>query len=282
MPPPDKRVYSGVIVGLDPWAPTAGSSLTLVTRSHSIQARRRDFYLTIEFPYRDNLLLAALSDDDFSLLRPGLSLIELVPAASVFRSGEAAGHVWFPHRGMISIVAHDADGESVEVATVGREGMTGLSLVLGSATMTNEAMVQVAGQGSRIEATSFRTAIRASASLKDAMLRYVLAVITQISQNAACNQLHAINTRCARWLLTAHDRAGANSFALTHEYLAMMLGVTRPSVSAAASALKLAGLIRYSRGIMTILDRAGLEAAACDCYGIIEGEFSRLREAPQA
>jgi CRP-like cAMP-binding protein len=237
--------------------------------------------LATEFPYRDNLLLATLSDDDFGLLRPGLSLIELVPAASVFRAGEAADHVWFPHRGMISIVAHDADGASVEVATVGREGMTGLSLVLGSTTMTNEAMVQVAGQGSRIEATAFRTAIRASASLKDVMLRYVLAVITQISQNAACNQLHAINTRCARWLLTAHDRAATNSFTLTQDYLAMMLGVTRPSVSAAAGALKMAGLIRYSRGIMTILDRAGLEAAACECYGIIEGEFSRLREIPQ-
>ncbi len=217
-----------------------------------------------------------MSVDDFGLLRPYLRPIELVPGTPVFNAGEPAAHVWFPHVGVISIVVGGAEGDTVEVATVGREGMTGVSLLLGSDTMTNDAMVQVAGQGARIEAAAFQAAVSASPSLKHAMLRYVLAVITQISQNAACNQLHATNMRCARWLLMTHDRAGGDSFGLTQEYLAMMLGVTRPSVSAAAGSLKAAGLIKYSRGCVTILDRGGLEAVSCECYRIIENEFARL------
>ena len=153
-----------------------------------------------------------------------------------------------------------------------------MSLVLGSETIANDAMVQVAGRGSRMESAAFRAAFEASPSLRQVMLRYVLALITQISQNAACNQLHAINMRCARWLLTTHDRVGGDSFGLTQEYLAMMLGVTRPSVSTVAGSLKAAGLINYSRGIVTILDREGLEDASCGCYRIIENEFIRLNE----
>jgi CRP-like cAMP-binding protein len=251
-----------------------------VTRSRSIlSAEALSFALTSDFSYRDNHLLATLSDDDFDLLRPHLAPVDLITATPVFRAGEPASHVWFPHLGVISIVAGDADGGTVEVATVGREGMTGVSLVLGSETMTNDAMVQVAGHGCRMEAAAFYTAVEASPSLRRVMLRYVLAVITQISQNAACNQLHAINSRCARWLLTTHDRVAGDSFGLTQEFLAMMLGVTRPSVSTAAAALKAAGLVNYSRGVVSILDRKGLEAASCECYRIIENEFDRLRRA---
>ena len=229
-----------------------------------------------DISHRDNRLLAAMSVDDFSRLRPHLAPIELTSGTQVFRGGEPADHVWFPHIGVISIVAGDADGKTVEIATVGREGMTGVAVVLGSDTMTNDAMVQVAGRGSRMQAAAFQAAVEASPSLKQLMLRYVLAVITQISQNAACNQLHTIDMRCARWLLTTHDRVDGDSFGLTQEYLAMMLGVTRPSVSSVAGSLKAAGLIKYSRGIVTILDRDGLEAASCECYQIIEGELARL------
>ena len=162
----------------------------------------------------DNRLLAALSDGDFDLPRPHLTPVDLIPGTPVFHAGEGASHVWFPYLGVISIVAGDADGKTVEIATVGREGMTGVSLVLGSETMTNDAMVQVAGHGSRMEVAAFHAAVDVSPSLKQMMLRYELAVITQISQNAACNQLHAINTRCARWLLTTHDRVGGDSFGL--------------------------------------------------------------------
>jgi CRP-like cAMP-binding protein len=232
---------------------------------------------TISNTHRHNRLLAALSGDDFNLLSPHLEFVDLVQGAPVFSAGKPASHVWFPHEGVISLVAEDLEGEAVEVATVGREGMTGVAFALGSDTMTNEAMVQVSGYGSRMAAAPFRSALESSSTLRQTMLRYVLAVITQISQNAACNQLHAINTRCARWLLTTHDRVSGDEFELTQEYLAMMLGVTRPSVSAAAGALQKMGLISYSRGRIIVLDRVGLEEAACECYRIIEDEFSRLR-----
>jgi CRP-like cAMP-binding protein len=227
--------------------------------------------------HRSNRLLAALANQDFNLLAPHLSMVDLVQNDPIFDAGKPASHVWFPHEGVISIVATDSAGGAVEVATVGREGMTGISLVLGSDTMSSDAMVQVSGRGSRIDTAILRTALDTRPALRQQMLRYVLAVFTQVSQNAACNQLHAINTRCARWLLTTHDRVIGDTFELTQEYLAMMLGVTRPSVSAAAAALQKAGLIRYSRGVITILDREGLEEAACECYRIIEDEFTRLR-----
>jgi CRP-like cAMP-binding protein len=229
--------------------------------------------------YRSNRLLAGLEREDFDLLAPHLLAVDLMQNEPVFKAGEPANHVWFPYEGVISIVATDAEGGAVEVATVGREGMTGIAMVLGSDTMSSDAMVQVSGRGARMDAAIFRGALDKSPSLHRRMLRYVLAVFTQISQNAACNQLHAINARCARWLLTTHDRVTGNTYALTQEYLAMMLGVTRPSVSAAAASLQKAGLIRYSRGVITILDRAALEAASCECYRIIEDEFARLRGA---
>jgi CRP-like cAMP-binding protein len=227
--------------------------------------------------HRANRLLAALSADDFDLLAPHLATGALVQADPIFASGRAASHIWFPHEGVISIVASGADGDSVEVATVGREGMTGVAVVLGSDSMSNEAMVQVSGHGSSIGPAAFQQALDTSPSLRRMMQRYILAVIAQISQNAACNQLHDIRKRCARWLLTTHDRVNGDSFVLTQEYLAMMLGVARPSVSTAAAALHDAGLIRYTRGVITVVDREGLEDAACECYRIIEDEFGRLR-----
>jgi CRP-like cAMP-binding protein len=235
--------------------------------------------LTDDHSHRENRLLGALSTDDFNLLCRHFVPVELIAGTSIFNAGMPARHVWFPQAGVISIVAGDVHGKTVEIATVGREGMTGMPMVLGSETMTNDAMVQVSGHGSRIEVAAFNAAIEASHTFKKVMLRYVLAVITQISQNAACNQLHDINARCARWLLTTHDRVPGDTFGLTQEYLAMMLGVTRPSVSVTASSLKAAGLIEYSRGVVTILNREGLEAKTCECYQIIENEFDRLRAA---
>ncbi|MDB5482893.1 MAG: cAMP-binding protein [Caulobacteraceae bacterium] len=228
--------------------------------------------------HRSNQLLASLSSGVLDQLIPDLSLVDLMKDAVVSEAREPASQVLFPHTGVVSIIAMDAEGQAVEVATVGREGATGLPVVLGGETMSNSAVVQIAGRASRIKAGTFRRAVETIPELKRLMLRYALAVFTQISQNAACNQLHAIDRRCARWLLTAHDRVDGDTFELTQNYLAMMLGVTRPSVSAAASALQNTGLIRYSRGRLTILDRHGLEEASCDCYRIIEDEFDRLRE----
>jgi CRP-like cAMP-binding protein len=223
-----------------------------------------------------NALLTALSTSDQMVLAPVLEAVALVKAHPIFQPGEPATHVWFPVSGMISLVVLDREGGAIEVATVGREGMTGIPLALGSETMTCAAMVQVPGTGFRIEGAAFRRIIDQSPTIRDMMLRYVSAAMAQMGQNAACAHLHGLDARCARWLLLAHDDVDGDTFALTQDYLAMMLGVTRPSVSSTASALQKIGLIRYSRGQMTIVDRAGLEAAACACYRIVRDEFERL------
>jgi CRP-like cAMP-binding protein len=232
--------------------------------------------LTTSHPLQGNGLLAALSPEDAAVLLPLLEPVRLVKDHPIFQPMEPASHVWFPDNGMISIVALDDEGSSIEVATVGREGMTGLSIVLGSQSMIYASMVQVPGDGRRIESGAFARIIEQHPSIKAMMLKYVLAAMTQMGQNAACGQLHGVEARCARWLLLAHDYVDGDTFSLTQDYIAMMLGVTRPSVSAAASALQKLGMIRYSRGMMTIVNRRGLEAVSCECYGIVRREFDRL------
>ena len=227
-------------------------------------------------PQRGNALLRALAPEDMDAVRPALEHVALVRDHPIFLAGESASHVWFPNNGIISIVALDDKGSAIEVATVGHEGMTGLSIVLGSETMIYSSMVQVPGDGWRIEAATFRRLLDRRPAIRAVMLRYVLAAMTQMGQNAACAQLHNIEARCARWLLLAHDEVEGDRFPLTQDYLAMMLGVTRPSVSEAASSLQKAGLIRYVRGQITVLDRPGLEAMSCECYGIVRREFERL------
>jgi CRP-like cAMP-binding protein len=227
-------------------------------------------------PQRGNALLRALAAGDMDAIRPALEPVALVKDHPIFLPGEPAPHVWFPNSGMISIVALDDKGSAIEVVTVGHEGMTGLAVVLGSETMIYSSMVQVPGDGWRIETPAFQRLLERRPAIRSVMLRYVLAAMTQMGQNAACGQLHNIEARCARWLLLAHDDVDGDTFPLTQDYLAMMLGVTRPSVSEAASSLQKAGLIRYVRGQMTVLDRTGLEAMSCECYGIVRREFERL------
>jgi CRP-like cAMP-binding protein len=215
-------------------------------------------------------------------IRPALEPVELVKDHPIFLPGEPASHVWFPNNGMISIVALDDKGSAIEVATVGHEGMTGLSVVLGSETMIYSSMVQVPGDGWRLETAAFRRLLDRRPTIRSVMLRYVLAALTQMGQNAACGQLHNLEARCARWLLMAHDDVAGDTFPLTQDYLAMMLGVTRPSVSEAASSLQRAGLIRYVRGQITVLDRPRLEAMSCECYRIVRREFERLLDVERA
>jgi CRP-like cAMP-binding protein len=231
-------------------------------------------------PEKGNALLRALAADDMEAIRPALQPVALVKDHPIFLPGEPASHVWFPTNGMISIVALDDRGSAIEVVTVGHEGMSGLSVVLGSETMIYSSMVQVPGEGWRIETAAFRRLLDERPGIRAVMLRYVLAAMTQMGQNAACGQLHNVDARCARWLLLAHDDVEGDTFPLTQDYLAMMLGVTRPSVSEAASSLQKAGLIRYVRGQVTILDRPGLEAMSCECYRIVRGEFERLLAEP--
>ena len=232
--------------------------------------------VTRETPRSANRLLAALSVQDFARASAQIESAPMVQGAMIYQVRRQARYVWFPHEGLISVVARDQEGKQVEVGSIGCEGMTGAAIALGGGAMVNEAMVQIRGQGSRMSAEAFRGLLDDSAAFKAIMLRYVLASYSQFSQNSACYLIHRVAARCARWLLTAHDRVEGDTFPLTQDYLATMLGVTRPTVSAVAAKMQRDGLIRNSHGRITVLDRSRLEDAACECYRIIEDEFERL------
>ena len=227
--------------------------------------------------YRANHLLAALGSEDLERLLPNLSLVEIRQDELIFDAHQPAPQVWFPLEGLISVVAVNIAGSAMEIATIGREGMTGVALALGNETIPNEAIVHIPGFAARMETLAFRRALDESPTFRQLIQNYVLALFSQVSQNAACNQLHDVAARCARWLLTAHDNVDGDHFLMTQEALGLMLGVTRPSISAAASHLRDAAVIDYSRGAVVILDRRRLEEIACDCHRIVEDEFSRLR-----
>jgi CRP-like cAMP-binding protein len=194
------------------------------------------------------------------------------------RSGGVITHVYFPSFGLISVVAALKDGARAEVATVGREGMAGLPVFLGSATSMYEVVSQIAGHGVRMPAAAFSAEVNRSPALRTRMLRYSELRMAMLGQTAACNAAHRIEARLARWLLLSQDSIAGDTFVLTHEFLSHMLGAERPSVTLAAGALKKAGLITYQRGSVHVLDRAGLEQAACECYGIVRRESVRLME----
>ena len=181
---------------------------------------------------------------------------------------------------MVSHVAPMDNGHSVEVGVVGREGLVGLPALLGAQRATIEAMVQMEGHAWRIRPDELRAAFDRSASLRSLLLRYTQAFHAQVAQTAACNAQHAVDMRLARWLLMMHDRAEQDEFLMTHEFLALMLGAHRPSISVAAAVLQRAGVVRYVRGQITVLDRAGLEAASCECYGVVREQFDGLLGVP--
>jgi len=190
-------------------------------------------------------------------------------------------YAYFPLTGVASMQTVMKSGKAVEVATVGNEGMLGLPLFLGVNTTPSRVFIQVPGDSLRIAAEAFQKEIRRQAGLAKMLHIYTQALMVQISQGMACNGIHLIQQRTARWLLMTHDRAAAQQFPLSQEFLGQMLGVRRASVSEVASKLQRDGLIRYNRGVMEILDRPGLEAVSCECYGVIQQEFDRLLGAPQ-
>jgi CRP-like cAMP-binding protein len=187
----------------------------------------------------------------------------------------AVEHVYFPIAGMISVVATMADGASVEIGIVGREGMHSVSAFLSEDMPSQTAMVQLPGRALRLKTGLLRQEMQVEAALQKLLLRYTQAVLSAVAQSAACNRLHLLEQRCARWLLACHDRAGGDAFPMTHEFLAMMLGVRRPGVTLAARSLREDGLITYNHGTLTVEDREGLEAAACECHRVIRDEFAR-------
>lgn len=225
-----------------------------------------------------NRLLDALPPDDFERLRPSLRVIP-IRLHDVFQEvGAAPTRVFFPRSGVLSIVTPLLEAPDVETATIGNEGMVGIQAFLGGGPSTNSRAVgQVAGETIVMGADAFRAEADGTGKLRTVMLAYTQALFAQVQQAVACNGAHAIEQRTAKWLLETHDRAGgSDTFTLTQEFLAEMLGVTRPSVSIAARTLQNAGLIEYRRGEITIRDRPGIEEASCECYSVVRREFERL------
>lgn len=223
-----------------------------------------------------NRLLSALPKEEYERLLPTLESVSLTYKQIIYAPNQHIEHVYFPNSGIISLVNFTEDGGTVEAATVGNEGMVGIPVLLGADRMIGQAVVQVVGDGLRMKADVFRKKVTPGSPLHNLLLRYTLALINLMSQSVACNRRHSVEERCCRWLLLCQDRVQSNQFFLTQEFLAQMLGVRRASVSVVAAILQKAGLIRYHRGKMTILDRQGLEAGSCECYRIVKEEFDRL------
>ena len=223
-----------------------------------------------------NRLLGLLTPADFQRLRPHLQPVTLEYRKSLYESDTPIEYVWFLESGVGSLVNTMENGDAAEVGTIGNEGMVGLPLLFGDNQSPTSVYVQVPGSGLRMKADLFTRDLAGSASMRRVMLHYAHAFFNQVAQSAACNHFHSIEQRACRWLLMTHDRMQSDEFLLTQEFLAMMLGVQRTGVTAAATALRRAGLIRYRRGIVTILNRPGLEGKSCECYGISKLEFDRL------
>jgi CRP-like cAMP-binding protein len=223
---------------------------------------------------KSNRLLAALSRLD--RLIPDLDRRPLIMRQLLQPRNAVLTEVVFPLTGVASMVSMGDAGDSVEVATIGCEGLVGLPLFLGGENAAVEVFVQVPGEGLYMSAAAFRRHLTAEESLSRILLRYTQAMLTQVAQCSACNTHHAVDARCARWLLQTHDRVSGDTFPLTHDFLGLMLGVRRATVTEIAGALQKRKLIKYGRGVMVVLDRKGLEAAACDCYRLIAAEFDRL------
>ncbi len=223
-----------------------------------------------------NRLLSALPDSEYERLLPHLEKVSLTLKQIIYMPNEPIEYVYFPNSGIISLVNLTEEGGTVEAATVGKEGMVGLPLLLGTDRMIGQAITQIVGDALRMKADVFKQEVTPASLLYSLLLRYTQALMNLISQSVACNRLHSVEDRCCRWLLLCQDRVESDEFPLTQEFLAQMLGVRRASVSVVAATLQKAGLIRYRRGKITILDRIGLEAASCECYQIVKQELDRL------
>ncbi|TFW09740.1 Crp/Fnr family transcriptional regulator [Oxalobacteraceae bacterium OM1] len=223
-----------------------------------------------------NLLLSMLPEDDYRQLLPFLERVETPLHFLLFERDQPIREAYFPLVGEHSILASMQNGAAVEVGTVGYEGFSTVDLLMGSDTAIETTVCQIPGEALRMPAPRFKEFTAADTPLRRITLRYLQSYLSQVSQAAACNRLHAVEQRLAKWLLMSHDRMRQPEFSLTQEYLAAMLGVQRPTVSLAASSLQRAGLIVYSRGKVTILDRAGLEASSCECYRVVRGHFARF------
>lgn len=227
-------------------------------------------------PPTENRILNALNGEEYNRLAPHLEFITTKHGQILYQSDQPIDYVYFPDKMMISLVSQMADGGSVEVGVVGFEGMAGLPFVLGVDESPHETMVQIQDGAARMPARLFKEEFKRGGVLQDVLLRYAQSLMQMTSQVAACNRAHLVEERLARWLLMCHDRCLCEDMPLTHELLAMMLGVRRAGVTTAALTLQAEGLIHYARGHIQITNRQGLEEYACECYAKLKTEFDRV------
>ena len=225
---------------------------------------------------RTNQLLAAIPPADWLRWLPELEPIELPLGLVLYESGRTLGHVYFPIDAIVSLLYVMENGDSAEIAVVGNEGVVGISLFMGGESTPSRAVVQSAGHGVRMTADAIQAEFYRSAPVMHLMLRYTQALITQTAQTAVCNRHHTLDKQLCRWLLLSMDRLQGNDLVMTQELIANMLGVRREGVTEAALKLQAAGLIRYARGRITVIDRPGLERRVCECYAVVKSEYDRL------
>ena len=223
-----------------------------------------------------NRLLGTLPEEEQGQLWTTLEPVSFPLGRVVYEPDRQMQHLYFPTTAVVSLIYTMEDGATAEMGLVGNEGVVGIALFMGGDTTPNQAVVQVAGDALKMEARVLRQEFKRGGVFQLALLRYTQALITQISQTAVCNRLHPVEKRLCRWLLLTRDRVPSDELLMTQEFIAHMLGVRREGVTAAAHHLQKAHLIRYARGHITILDRSGLEAAACECYRVVRDEFERL------
>jgi CRP-like cAMP-binding protein len=232
-------------------------------------------------PVAGNRLLAALArraPDDAAWLQGHLTSVTLASGEVLAPAGKPILQVYFPETSVMSVINRMADGGAVEVGTVGHEGFATVEALLDGGASINETIAQIPGTALTAPVAVMLEAVESRSEMRHLLNRYANAYLAQVAQTAACNRLHDIESRCARWLLMTHDRVGQDSFPLTQEFLAIMLGVRRAGVTVAAGALQAAGLIRYRRGGIRVLDREGLERAGCECYGVVRRHFDQVLE----
>ena len=231
---------------------------------------------------RANRLLAAVPDDEYDGFRDLLEVCLLRMRETLQEAGDPPEYVYFPTSGIISALTVLENGMMIEFATVGREGTTGVPVFLGMGDSNMAFVSQVPGNAFRLKSKDFLEAIDRSPGLATVIKRYTGVMLALVAQSAACNRAHHVDERCARWLLMTHEQAGDGAFPITQEFLAQMLGVSRPSVALSAAALQKAGLIHYHRGQMTVVDLPGLEKAACECYAVLREHFADITLASRA
>jgi CRP-like cAMP-binding protein len=232
--------------------------------------------MAVPDPAPENHLLAALPDAEWQRWRPLLEPIDLPLGKVLYESGGTLSHVVFPTTAIVSLLYVMENGASAEIAVVGNEGIVGISIFMGGGSTPSRAVVQSAGRGLRLDAQAVKEEFNAAGPVMHLLLRYTQALITQMAQTVVCNRHHSLDQQLCRWLLLSLDRLQGSELAMTQELIANMLGVRREGVTEAATKLQRAGLIRYARGRISVLDRPGLEQRSCECYAVVKKEYDRL------